>query len=182
MQITEHFNDSEFKCPHCLHNEIKTAFVEHLEQFYGLLDKAIGIKAIYVNSGYRCAQHSLAVGGFTDDCHVLGFGADIHVLDKQGKRLSAYVLAEAAELLDFGGIGIITNTDIHLDDRGRYPYKNNHWFGNEASGENYTTFIGGSEYTNELRMAVRQTETTKKQIKIKLYLDDKEYSGLLTED
>ena len=182
MQITAHFYDSEFKCPHCQHNEIKTAFVEHLEELYGLLDKAIGIKAIYVNSGYRCAQHSIAVGGFTDDCHVLGFGVDIHVLDKQGARLSAYTIAEAAELLNFGGIGIITTTDIHLDDRGRYPYKNSRWYGNEANGENYATFIGGSKYTNELRQAVRQTETTKKQIKIKLYLDDKEYSGLLTED
>lgn len=185
MQITPHFSDSEFQCPCCGRNEIHYDFVERLEKLYQLLDKAIGIKAIYVNSGYRCAQHSLAVGGYTDDCHVLGFAADIHVVKNNGTSLSAFDIAEAAQLIGFQGIGIITTIDCHIDDRGVYPYKNNHWYGHEKTGENYHTFIGGSKYSAELQQAVRllnENAQTPKEIKIKLYLDDKEYSGLITED
>ena len=181
MQITQHFSDYEFECPCCKRNEIRHDFVKRLEKLYEILDSAIGIKAIFVNSGYRCAQHSLSVGGFTDDCHVLGFAADIHVIKNDNSSVSSFDVAEAAEIVGFGGIGIITSIDCHIDDSSVYPYKNKHWYGNEKTGENYATFKGRGEYTNKIQEAVRLLNN-KKQIKIKLFFDDKEYSGLITED
>lgn len=181
-KITAHFSDNEFQCPHCLHNKIQTAFVQHLEELYGVLDKAIGIKAVYVNSGYRCSVHSIAVGGLTNDAHVLGFAADIHVLDKAGSRIPSKAIAEAAELLGFNGIGIITDTDCHVDDRGRFAYKNSHWFGNESTGITYPTFKDSNKYSAAIQQAVRLQNNTKKTIKISCTIDDKKYSGLLEEE
>jgi len=39
----------------------------------------MGAKAVYVNSGYRCPNCSVAVGGFANDAHTLGLAADISV-------------------------------------------------------------------------------------------------------
>ena len=181
MMITTHFSDYEFMCPHCGNTQIKHDFVKHLEELYMLLDSAIGIKSIIINSGYRCATHSLAVGGFTDDCHVLGFGADIHVNGNDGKKLSAYDIAEGAELLGFAGIGIISTTDCHIDDRGIYPYKNNHWFGNEQTGELYTTFKGGSKYSAILQKLVSEKNNNQNTINCILEINNKKYTGLLEE-
>lgn len=179
MQLTTHFADFEFTCKCCGVNLIKTDFVKDLEQLYRLLDDVVGIKAIYVNSGYRCSRHSLEVGGSTDDAHTQGFAADIKVMLRDGSYLDCWTIAEAAELFGFGGIGIISDIDVHLDRRDKYPYKNNHWYGNEKTGENYQSFIDGSKYTAALQQAVRQLQ--KHKIQFTCTFDDKKYSGLLEE-
>lgn len=180
MQITQHFSETEFTCTcGCGKNNIKHDFVKRLEKLYELLDSAIGIKAIYVNSGCRCKEKSVEVGGYPDDAHVQGFAADIHVVRKDGISVSAFDVAEAAEILGFQGIGIITAVDCHIDDRGIYPYKNNHWYGHEQTGVNYTTFAGRGEYTKELH-AVGQADA-KEQKPIKITFDGKNYEGYITE-
>lgn len=158
--LTKHFDSTEFKCPCCGVVNINQDFVERLEQ----LHQKLNAKAIVISSGYRCAKHSVAVGGYANDAHVLGFAADLIAYKQDGSPYTSRTVAYYAEQIGFGGIGLIDENYIHLDDRDRNKYANNHWFGNEATGQSYTTFqdmtiepIQGSATTNH---------------KIKLYLDD----------
>lgn len=134
--LTTHFDSTEFKCPCCGVAKINKDFVERLEQ----LHKKMNAKAIVISSGYRCAKHSLAVGGYANDAHVLGFAADLIVYKQDGSPYTSKTVAYYAEQIGFGGIGLIDENYIHLDDRDRNQYANNHWFGNEATGQTYTTF------------------------------------------
>lgn len=134
--LTEHFDSSEFKCPCCGEMETKLTFVKRLER----LRKKLNAKSIVVSSGYRCPKHSLAVGGYSNDAHVLGFAADIAAFKQDGTPYSSKTIAKYAEQLGFGGIGLIDPVYCHVDTRDENKYANNHWFGNEATGQNYTTF------------------------------------------
>lgn len=134
--ITTHFSAGEFACPCCGGNKILTSFVERLEK----LHSKMGAKSIVISSGYRCPIHSVSVGGYANDTHVMGFGADLIVYRKDGKPYTSMQVARVAETLGFGGIGIIDNYYVHLDTRDENEYSNKHWFGNEKTGETYTTF------------------------------------------
>lgn len=135
MKITTHFDTSEFRC-NCGKEGINNELVERLERLFA----AIGADKIIISSGYRCPDCSVAVGGYRNDMHTLGGAADL-VVYKDGKPMSSFAVAAIAEDLGlFNGIGIIDDNYVHLDIRGVIPYSNNHWFGNEVSGENYTTF------------------------------------------
>lgn len=161
MRITEHFDTSEFRC-NCGKEGINTELVERLERLFA----AIGADKILISSGYRCPDCSVAVGGYRNDMHTKGGAADL-VVYKDGKPLSSYAVAAIAEDLGlFNGIGVIDDSYVHLDIRGIIPYSNSKWFGNEVSGETYTTFKSylPSWYKNT---AAEQSH------KIKVYLDDK---------
>ena len=135
MKITEHFDTSEFRC-NCGKEGINTELVERLERLFA----AIGADKILISSGYRCPDCSVAVGGYRNDTHTKG-GAAALVVQKDGKPLSSYAVAAIAEdLCLFNGIGIIDEVYVHLDIRGIIPYSNNHWFGSEQTGANYSTF------------------------------------------
>ena len=136
MKLSEHFDSNEFKCPCCGKSDISENFVQRLEQLFA----AIGADKIIISSGIRCSNYSVKVGGFADDMHVKGGAADL-IVYKDGKPMSSFAVAAIAEDLGlFNGIGIIDSSYLHLDIRGDIPYKNNHWFGSEADGTNYTTF------------------------------------------
>ncbi len=136
-RITEHFDSTEFQCPHCGKNEIQRDFVERLEK----LHKALNAKSIIVSSGYRCPTHSVAVGGYVNDAHVKGFAADIIAYKKKdGSPYDAFTVAKEAEKLGFGGIAPIDNHYVHVDSRDCNEYANHKWFGNEKTGETYNTF------------------------------------------
>lgn len=154
MKITEHFDSKEFACKCCGTYNINNDFVVHLEEYYRFLDNVIGISSIIINSGYRCNNSSKTIkGAFIGDCHNLGIGADIHVYTKEYDLVPAKTLAECAEVCQFKGIGIIDDYNIHLDERGTKNYTNNLWFGNEATGETYNTFIGMSDITSKIQAA-----------------------------
>lgn len=140
---TEHFADNEFNC-NCGANKIRQDFIPFLEEIYKYLDKTTdGCGAIVVTSGYRCPECSVAVGGYCNDAHTCGFAADIIAYHKDKKSTySSFEVAAVAEHLGFGGIGIIDSTACHVDKRDVYPYSNSHWFGDEKTGEYYTTFAG----------------------------------------
>lgn len=160
MKLTEHFNSTEFKCPHCGRDDIDKRLVERLEQLFA----AIGADYILISSGCRCPDYSVSVGGYRNDIHVNNGAADL-IVYKNGKPLSSFAVAAIAEDLGlFNGIGIINDTYVHLDIRGIIPYSNSKWFGNETTGDNYTTFK--SYLPNWFK--------SKKEVhKLKIYLDDK---------
>lgn len=143
MKLSEHFDSSEFQCPcGCGGNKIDQRLVELLEKLFTLMDA----KAIYVNSGYRCPNHSVSVGGSADDAHTIGYAADIRVQKKDGTFYTAEDIAEAAERVGFGGIGMMQGA-CHVDIRHLGGYKNNFWHGDERNGRDFiTSFQRGTKF------------------------------------
>lgn len=158
--ITPNFDKSEFQCPHCSEVKINKDFVERLE----ILHRKMNAKCVIISSGYRCPDHSVAVGGYRNDAHVLGFGADLAVYKQDGNPYSSATVCRIAEQIGFGGIGIIDNVFVHLDSRDCNPFTNNHWFGNERTGETYKTFQD---------MPHEEIQGGTKHKGVRLYIDDK---------
>ena len=99
---------------------------------------------------------------------------------KDGGTYSAEDIAEAAERIGFGGIGLMQGA-CHLDNRDCEPFVNDHWFGDECDGRNYIqTFQRGTVFDGERTEPV--SDPVKLQKKVTITIDDHQYSGLLTED
>lgn len=161
MKLSEHFDSTEFRC-NCGKEGIETELVERLERLFA----AIGADKILISSGFRCPDCSVAVGGYRNDMHTKGGAADL-VVYKNGKPLSSKEVCAIAEDLGlFNGIAVIDNSYVHLDIRGIIPYSNNKWYGNESTGENYTTF---KPYLPSWYKGTAAEQSHK----IKIYLDDK---------
>lgn len=176
IMLTKHFDSGEFKCT-CGCNTIKIdkLFVERMEKMFALLEKVVPLKAIIINSGYRCNNCSTRISGaFIGDMHNKGAAADLHAITADNKRVDCFTLAEAAQRVGFGGIAIITDTDIHIDDRQRaeFEYSNRQWYGNEAIGGTYATFIGKSKFT-------KQFDTKDDEKYIEMTIDNVKYTGYL---
>lgn len=170
--LSAHFDSSEFRCKcGCGKCSPSKLLITRLEQLHTLM----GAKSIIINSGYRCPSYSVKVGGSATDAHTRNIAADIVVKKQDGSLYKAEDIAEAAERLGFGGIGLMNNA-CHVDTRDSEAYLNKHWFGDERTGNNYIkTFQRGTVFPGQ------KTETVKKQIKITVEFDDHKYSGLLTE-
>lgn len=134
--MAKDFNRNEFMCPcGCGKNDISADLVNRLQDLKDYLHKCEkGCKYVMINSGCRCSTHSVNVGGFANDMHVLGRAADIHCIDDNDNVYPAEQVAAVAELLGFGGIGIIDNSSVHIDDREKGGYTNNYWHGDERTG------------------------------------------------
>lgn len=171
--LSEHFDISEFRCKcGCGKGSPSKLLLTRLEK----LHKLMGAKAIIVNSGYRCPAYSVRVGGSATDAHTRNLAADIVVKKQDGSLYKAEDIAEAAERIGFGGIGLMNNA-CHVDTRDSEPYTNNHWFGDERDGRNYIkTFQRGTVFPGETK-----PEPQKKQVKVTIEIDDHTYSGLLEE-
>lgn len=127
VQITPHFNSTEFMCKcGCGMIDVSERLIERLEILRNILNTPI-----YINSGYRCKQHDKNVGGTGYGAHTYGIAVDIHTTKYNAKEISEY-----ANFLNFGGIGLITDNDIHLDIRDENCYVNNYWHGDERTGKN----------------------------------------------
>lgn len=144
--LSAHFDKSEFICKcGCGQGKPSQLLVDRLEKLYKLMNA----KAIIVNSGYRCYKHDKAVGGSGYGAHTKNIAADIVVKKQNGTLYSAEDIAEAAERIGFGGIGMMNNA-CHVDTRDSEKYDNNHWFGDERDGRNYIkTFQRGTVFDGE---------------------------------
>lgn len=171
--LSEHFDISEFRCKcGCGKGSPSKLLLTRLEK----LHKLMGAKSIIVNSGYRCPAYSVRVGGSATDAHTRNLAADIVVKKQDGSLYKAEDIAEAAERIGFGGIGLMNNA-CHVDTRDSETYTNNHWFGDERDGRNYIkTFQRGTVFPGEAK-----PEPQKKSIKITVEYDDHIFSGLLEE-
>lgn len=78
FKLTDHFNSSEFECPcsKCTEQRISKELLEKLEVL-----RIEHNKPIKVNSGYRCSDHNIAIGGAPKSSHVDGNAADINSKD-----------------------------------------------------------------------------------------------------
>lgn len=145
--LSAHFDSSEFVCSCCGQSiTMSSLLIERLEKMHSLM----GAKAIYINSGYRCNNNPW---GSPTDAHRKGIAADIRVQRKDGSYYTAEDIAEAAERIGFGGIGIMEPDSCHVDTRDSEAYTNNHWFGNETTGNDYIdTFQRGTVFQGELKV------------------------------
>lgn len=161
--LSAHFDSSEFACSCCGQSiTMSQLLIERLEKMHSLMDA----KAIYVNSGYRCNNNPW---GSPTDAHRKGMAADIRVQRKDGSYYTGADIAEAAERIGFGGIGIMEPDSCHVDTRDTDPYVNNHWFGNETTGEDYIqTFQRGTTFDGRIEVSIK--------------INGKTYTGTLTEE
>ena len=167
-KLSEHFDSKEFACKcGCNKAVVKQSLIDRLEKLYNVMNAS----KIIINSGYRCPQHSVAVGGFSNDAHTLGFAADCTVYDQNGKPYSVETVAYYAAKIGFGGIGMMNGNSIHLDTRDVEKYANNFWHGDERTGKN---FVAEELKHDEI------VKNNKKHFTI--VFDDKVYSGLLEEE
>lgn len=100
-----HFKLSEFDCPCCGENGMKTVFLNKLDEARELT----GIP-FHVNSGYRCWEHNLEVKGSPTSSHLLGWAVDI----RAGSDHHKFKIIQAAILTDIRRLGIYTSF-LHLD-------------------------------------------------------------------
>jgi hypothetical protein len=119
---------------------IDTELVAMLEKLYAAVEK-LGHKVvgIYVNSGYRTAAHSVAIGGYSTDPHTKGIAADIMIKVKSATSetirsgLDNYLDGRriCCLLQDLGahGIGYIGGRAVHVDTR------SGKWWGDETNGK-----------------------------------------------
>lgn len=122
IQITAHFDTSEFacKCGTCVENSIDSAFVEKLEDVRIQFGKPIS-----VSSGYRCPSHNKDVGGVSGSSHPAGIAADIQPEEKTKENFDTlYNLLYTK----FDNIGDGRNKGfIHVDDRPAKPSGKRTW-------------------------------------------------------
>lgn len=151
IQLTTHFNSSEFRCkPDSKHDAkhdyyIEESLVTNLEALFTMVPKLFGIKVskIILTSGYRCATHDIAVGGSGSGPHTGGYAADFIVYDDAGKPISSKLICCAAQEIGFRGIANITKeyTCTHCDmkDRRTSSGQSYNWYGNEIHGNGTVT-------------------------------------------
>lgn len=141
VQISTHFNSREFLCK-CAKNhdiELNTKLVDNLEKLYTMLN----CSKIIITSGVRCAEHSVAVGGYSTDEHVKGNAADIMCYGQNGKTIDSTIVCCAAQLVGFTGIGRISATATHVD-----VSSTRTWKGDEMSGTTNTVTSDFFAYFN----------------------------------
>lgn len=147
IQLTPHFNSSEFRCKDDSKHDyfIDDTLVNGLEAFFTKIPELFGIKVskICLTSGYRCRTHDIEVGGSGSGPHVDGYAADFIVYDDASKPVSSKMVCCAAQEIGFRGIANITSAYIytHCDMKDRkngagVSYK---WFGNEVYGTGTVT-------------------------------------------
>lgn len=166
IQLTEHFNSSEFRCkPDSKHDakhdyKIDSELVNGLEALFTKIPELFGIKVskICLTSGYRCPTHDVAVGGLGSGPHVDGYAADFVVYDDSGAPVSSKIVCCAAQETGFRGISNITSAYIytHCDtkDRKDAAGQSYRWYGNEVYGtgtvtSDFWSYYGLSPKTNK---------------------------------
>lgn len=171
MKMSEHFDENEFVCKcGCKGLKLKGSLVERLEKLY----RKMNASKIIVNSGYRCPEHSVSVGGYANDAHTMGIAADVTVYKQDGTPYNVETVAFYANLLSFGGIGLMNGNSIHLDVRDEGCYVNNFWHGDERTGKN----IDCSRLEHEEIQNINKPDTHN----VTLIFDGNMYSGLLEEE
>lgn len=150
-KISTHFHSTEFKCPHCGTIKIDENLINKLEHIFSKLNAS---KCI-ISSGYRCAVHDKAIGGFLGR-HYEGLAADCCYYDKNGKIIpSKIVICVAYDLGELKGIANIDGNYVHLDNRSSGYYRGDERVSNNSCWTNPYSYFGVSKsdvakYTGEV--------------------------------
>ena len=176
-KISDHFDTYEFRCTcGCGKGVPSTLLISMLEQLFTYM----GAKEIWISSGYRCDAATVATpGAYLGDghnCNVNGsIAADLCVIKQDGEKYTSWDIAEAAERIGFNGILLIDDYYCHLDTRGYEAYKNNHWFGNESTGEGYETFQKGTVFPGQDEYNPNEVNLITLEVQLQTILKEKGY-------
>lgn len=132
VQITQHFNSSEFKCPHCGKIKIDNELINKVEHIFNKLNA----KKCLVSSGYRCSTYDIKENGFAGK-HSEGLAMDCIFYDKNNNIIpSSIVICIAYDIGELKGIARINQNYVHLDNREGTFYKGDEVRGNSSYWEN----------------------------------------------
>ena len=142
VQISTHFNSSEFrcKCSKAHSYKIDTELINKLEE----LRSKLNCSKIIITSGYRCSSHDKNVGGSGKGQHTLGNACDCILYDKNGKVISTKIVSCKAQDIGFRGIANITKdySYIHLDVRSSGRYYGNEIYGTYTVTNDFYKYYG----------------------------------------
>jgi len=109
MQISPHFDDSEFECKcGCGFREVSKDLLDTLETIRSWYDKPI-----IITSGCRCSKHNRAVGGAKNSYHIWGLAADFYIPGEDMDMVADRIDAAFPDTLGLGRYG----NRVHLDVR-----------------------------------------------------------------
>lgn len=104
-QLTKNFKLSELACPCCWAFDMPEWVLEKIQA----VRDEFGFN-MTINSGYRCKDHNVKVGGSSTSRHLIGLAIDVKINQNQLRKK----ILEAAERHGVCGIGV-AKTFIHLD-------------------------------------------------------------------
>lgn len=171
--LSEHFVSNEFKCPVCNVARIDLDLIDILEKLFTKMQA----DRIIITSGYRCNTYELSLpGGVFNGYHTQGKACDINVWKNRCERYTSKEICLALEDLGWNhGIGIISDTAVHIDTR-----ENKYWFdernGNKSIGASFYTYF--NEKTN--RDIVKERFGFDEDVTMK-YLDNHPFAEALYE-
>jgi len=117
--MTKNFKKEEFncKCGCDMPDDVYANITKVANQLQFLRD-SLG-KPIKINSGYRCPEHNLKIGGVTNSQHQFGKAADIVIKALPTNIVRQYIddFISDGEMLQ-GGLGLY-ETFVHYDIRGK---------------------------------------------------------------
>lgn len=120
VQLSEHFNSSEFCCkcsnPSCNQQIVSKSLIELLER----IRKRFG-GPLRIVSGYRCRLHNASVGGVMNSQHLNGEGADLAPAH-QGGSMKDLQNACDKESKAMGVASIFIHVDTRKDKIRRWTY------------------------------------------------------------
>ena len=151
VQLSPHFNSSEFRCKCCGKIKIDTVLIDTLEKLFPALD----LGRINVISGYRCPAHDKAVGGRGAGSHVEGYAADVRCFYRDGSIVPSSVVTLTLERMGHNnGIGFRcgrvsdSSGNTHIDTK---PRK---WYGDESKSMTATACSSFFDYLNPFPVTV----------------------------
>jgi uncharacterized protein YcbK (DUF882 family) len=103
--VTKNFKKSELACPCCGKFNMSEPFLQFIQQV-----RTIAGVPMPVNSGVRCREHNIEVGGKPNSPHLDGVAVDIHIVSDTNR----FYIGEAAFKAGAMGVGIYKNF-IHID-------------------------------------------------------------------
>ena len=177
VQISKHFNSSEFKCPHCGKIKLSNKLVNKLEE---LFNKVNASKCI-ISSAYRCPYYDKLENGFAGR-HSEGLACDCCYYDNNGKVIPSKIICCVAWDLGFTGIAYINYSYTHLDVRSNGTYYGDETRGNSSYWTNPYSYFGVSrndvlKYTSSNNNSYQSHGLHKKWYS-NVYFNSKEYAGV----
>ena len=145
VQISQHFNSTEFRCKCGKEHEfeVNDNLVQKLEKLYA----ALNCSQIIVTSGFRCVTHDKNVGGSGTGQHTLGNAADICCYGQDGQPISSKIVCCKAQDIGFTGIANITAAYqyTHVDVRPKGKWYGDEVHGNSSVTDDFYKYFGGED-------------------------------------
>ena len=178
IKLSNHFNSSEFKCPHCNDIKIDKKLINKLEELFSRVNAS---KCI-ISSGYRCSYYDKVENGFAGR-HSEGLACDCCFYDKYKRVIPSKIICCVAYDIGFSGIAYINNDYTHLDVINNGTYYGDESRGNSSYWKNPYTYFNVSKsevekYTGMSKNIYYQSHGLNKKWYSNVRVDSNDYAGV----